>query len=181
MLFMMMVLTDDQSELVGKLYTDYYGLFYSIAHKILKSEQAAEDAVHTSFAKISEKIEEIAKIPCPQMRAYCIVIVERDALAMIRADKRIEVVESFDENLATEDPSPEELTISQMEQENVKKLLDSLSDDEQEILKLHFYNDLSYRQIADFYDITVEAAKKRGQRAIGALRTLMTRRSRKGI
>ena len=40
MLLMMMVLTDEQSELAEKLHKEYYALFYSIAYKILRSEPA---------------------------------------------------------------------------------------------------------------------------------------------
>lgn len=173
LLIMMTVLTDDQSELVSQMYKEYYGLFYSIAYNILRSKTAAEDAVHTTFEKISRKIDEISQIPCPQRRNYCIVIIERNALAMVRSEKRIDYVESIDDDIMADEPTPEEITISLMEQENMKELFDKLEDKDQEILKLHFYNELSYKQIAELYEITVEAAKKRGQRALGELRALL--------
>lgn len=181
MLLMMMVLTDDQSELVEKLYKDYYGLFYSIAYNVLKSKQEAEDAVHTSFEKISKKIEKISQLSCPQRRSYCVVLVENHSISMLRASGKVEYVSTIDETIGEGAVDPEEILVRIVEEEELKRVFRMLPDEERELLRLHYYDNWSYKQIAEVYGISVEAAKKRGQRAIGTLRSMIDRNDVKGI
>ena len=172
-MLLMMVLTDEQSDLVSKLYKKYYELFYSIAYGILGSKSAAEDAVHTSFAIISEKIDKISQIPCPQMRSYCIVIVENEALMIVRSNRKLVLGESFDEKATSNDMEPEEYAVRNEEAETIWKYVSMLSDEDQKLVIMRYYEKMGFQQIADHFGITREAAKKRGQRALKRLKDLM--------
>lgn len=172
-MLLMLVLTDEQSDLVSKLYKKYYKLFYSIAYGILGSKTAAEDAVHTSFAIISEKIERISQIPCPQMRSYCIVIVENEALAIIRSNRKLDFDESLDEKAVSNNVEPEEYAVRNEEVAAIWKYVSMLSDEDQKLVMMRYYENMGFQHIADHYGITREAAKKRGQRALKRLKRLM--------
>ena len=172
-MLLMMVLTDEQSDLVSKLYKKYYELFYSIAYGILGSKSAAEDAVHTSFAIISEKIDKISQIPCPQMRSYCIVIVENEALMIVRSNRKLVLGESLDEKATSNDMEPEEYAVRNEEVETIWKYVSMLSDEDQKLVIMRYYEKMGFQQIADHFGITREAARKRGQRVLKRLKNLM--------
>ena len=173
MLTMMMVLTDDQSDLITNLYKNNYRLFYSVAFNILHSEQDAEDAVQASFEKITRKIERFSDMTTSQIRSYCVVMVENYAISKIRRDNRIDHLDSMESLPICDNHSPEEIAVNALKIEGLKKGFSKLSDDEKELLRLRYYNELSYKQIAEIYDITIEAAKKRVQRAIKELRSFL--------
>lgn len=177
MFLMVMVLTEEQSELISKLYKKHYKLFYSIAYGILGSKSAAEDAVHTSFAVISEKIDKISQIPCPQMRSYCIVIVENEALMIIRSNRELDYDEALEETVASSDAEPEEHVVRKEEVEAIWRYVSMLPDEDQKLVVMRYYEKMGFQQIADHFGITREATKKRGQRVLKRLKKLMERGS----
>ena len=163
-LILMAVLTDEQRELVDRLFKEYRGLFYSTAFRFLRSKEDAEDAVQMGYLLIVENIEKITSLSCPKIRGYCIIIIENVARKMIRKERNIEKLPLFDEYILSENVDPEQEVIRSFEKEEIIRLLKTLSLDEQKLLYWRYYEQYSFKQIAIISGINMEVVKKRIQR-----------------
>ena len=83
-----MVDSDEEKDLVEKLYNTYKNTLYNICFAIVRNRTDAEDAVHHAFLSIAENISKISDPDCPKTRAYIVTIVERKAIDMLRAERR---------------------------------------------------------------------------------------------
>ena len=87
LIYLQMIETEEDRQKFTDLYETYRGLMFYVANQILHNTDDAEDAVHQAFLSIIENLDKIAKVHCPQSRAYVIVIAENKAIDMIRARK----------------------------------------------------------------------------------------------
>ena len=69
--------------------------------------------------------------------------------------------------------SPEELLISDEEQEKILSIIDSLETNYQDIIKLRFFEEMSIKEIAEKLGISVSNAKVRVMRAKNVLAELL--------
>ena len=98
LIYLQMIETEEDRQKFTDLYETYRGLMFYVANQILHNTDDAEDAVHQAFLSIIENLDKIAKVHCPQSRAYVIVIAENKAIDMIRARKHF-VNGEFDESI----------------------------------------------------------------------------------
>ena len=62
--------------------------------------------------------------------------------------------------------------ITDEEQELLKSNIDALSEDDRTFIHLRYYEGMSYSDIADFFGITEDSARKRNSRIIKRLKNL---------
>jgi RNA polymerase sigma factor (sigma-70 family) len=80
---------------------------------------------------------------------------------------------AYDDYIEKYETVEQETIIQAPEQTSVsREYLRHLTDEEREIVLLKIVDDLTFEDIAKIVGCSVEAAKKRGQRALGRLRTL---------
>lgn len=173
MLFLMFaLLTDEQQELVRKIFKENKQYFYRIAYNILHIEADAWDAVSIATIKIIENIEKISNIPCPQMTAFCVTIVKNTAIDIIRKSKKSVHIEAF-ENISDETVNSfEDSYIHDTDVKKVTQMIDTLSKEDRVLVELKYSQEMSYSEIGVFLNISEEAAKKRGQRLIKKMKNL---------
>lgn len=170
-LLMFASLTEDQQELILKIFKDNKKYFYCIAYKMLHSDTDAWEAVSIATLKIIENIEKISNIPCPRMTAFCVTIVKNTAIDMIRRSKRslhLEELENISDETAV---SFEESYIHNTEVERLSKIIETLPEEEKILVQLKYSQEMSYSEIGALLNITEDAAKKRGQRLLKKLKT----------
>ncbi len=168
-------LTDEQKELINKIFSDMNALFYYISYDILKNQFDAEDAVAQTFLNISGNIEKISNFSCPEMRSYCVVILKNESINILRKAKKYTCEEDID-NLyqnshKDEAYNLEEEFLKTADKEILLSCINKLSDDDKNLIYLRFLNELTFKQISELFDITEEAAKKRSQRILKKLRS----------
>lgn len=96
-IYIQMISSEEDKAKFEQLYLRYRWLMYSVAKNILKNEYDAEDAVHQAFLSIVENLHKINTIDCPETKAYIVIITERKAIDILRANKRISF---FDDELS---------------------------------------------------------------------------------
>lgn len=169
------MLTDEQQNIVEKIFRENDTYFRKIALGILKSLDDANDAVSLSYIKIMENIEKISQLSCPQMTAFCVSIVKNTSIDIIRRNKK-EITEP--EIYESDKGSSYNLEDSVVQKENNNTLLkyfNELSTEEQLIIQMRYYNEMKYSAIGEILMISEEAAKKKGQRVISKLKNLYER------
>lgn len=150
-----------------RLYHKYRDLMYNIAYSFLKDEHDAEDAVHQAFVSIIENLEKLSSVECPKTKAFCVIVVERKALNMIRERKKY--ADSYDLEL-----EGVEITLPE-EQSGLPSAMAQLSARYREVLLLRFHHGYTTKEIADILSISHSAALKLIWRAKHELSALLER------
>ena len=165
------VLSDDEKDLINKIFSKMNIKMYNISFNILRFHSDAEEAVSQTFLKIIGNIEKISALPCPEIEPYCVIILKNETMNIIRKRRKaiyvedIDYLEHYDEDWDIEDEF-----IKADNREKLLSCINRLSDDEKNLIYLRFINDMSYKHISELLDITEDAARKRGQRILNKLR-----------
>jgi len=165
------VISDEEKDLVNKIFSELNVRMYNVSYKILGNKYDVEEAQSETFLKIMQNIDKISALPCPQIEPYCVRILKNETINIIRRRGKIVYINDMDllegvyEGYNTED---EFLKVA--DTERLQTCIDRLSDDEQDFIHLRFTEDRILKDIAEFFDITEEAAKKRSQRILKKLR-----------
>jgi RNA polymerase sigma-70 factor (ECF subfamily) len=116
--------------------------------------------------KIIKNLSKIDKISCPKTMSFCVTIVERVSLNMLRDEHRGKYV---DDNTVLEfipdSVNIEDEVCLQADKEMMVKKLAELPDIYRSIIYLYYGNGYSQKQIAETLGISYESARKRLQRA----------------
>ncbi len=167
-------ITYEQQDIISDIFKEHnkYFLFIASQYKIPAAE--SEDAVAASYVKIIEKIDKIESLrDKSKIKAYCITIVKNTCLDILRKKKRSAPNANLDNFMPSPQVSVEDELIKGYDIATLVKLVRNLSNDEKRLLYLRYELDMGYKEISVLFDITEEAAKKRGQRIISKVRSLL--------
>lgn len=147
-----------------RIIDEYSKFVYSIAMDILKNTEDAEDCSQMCFERIMKNMDRMEELDYPQAVSYIYKTAKSAAMDIIRSRNRYiltedEKLEALIDNSAVND----ELSSAEW-REDFKEILDELSEEERELLILKFFEDKTYKYVADKLGISEEACKKRGQR-----------------
>jgi RNA polymerase sigma-70 factor (ECF subfamily) len=147
-----------------RLYNKYRNLMYNIAYSFLKNEHDAEDAVHQAFVSIIENLEKLSSVESPKTKTFCVIVVERKALNMIRDRKKH--ADSYDLEL-------EGIPIVVPEETGLPAAMARLSDRYRDALLLRFHLGYTTKEISDILQISHAATLKLIWRAKHELSALL--------
>ncbi|NLD16892.1 MAG: sigma-70 family RNA polymerase sigma factor [Tissierellia bacterium] len=168
MIIFLASLNFDEREFVEKLFLRLNFKMYKVAFNILKEKSDTQEAVANSFVNIMESIEKIMALPCPQIDPYCVTIVKRESINIIRKRKNLVVTDEIYQ--IADEKSTEAEFILNIDIEKLVKYVNRLKLLEKDLLILRYAEKQSYRQIGEVLGISEEAAKKRGQRILTKLK-----------
>lgn len=164
LIYLQMLETPEEKITFEQLYRKYRGLMYHIAYNILHNESDAEDAVHQAFVSIIQHFKKITDIESPQTKAFCVIIVERKALTILRSKAKI--IDIYDiEQKGVEIPLPGDSGLADS--------MSRLPAKYREVLLLRFYFGYSPHEIANIFHMSHAAVKKLIWRAKIKLATLL--------
>ena len=139
-------LESDEQEKFEKIYYKYRKTLFSCAFSIVLNRHDAEDVLHTAFVKITQNIKKIEDINSKQTASFLIIITKNTALDFLRTDHK-NAQESISEDVAYSKDLLEQL-LSRLEYQKIVTVIKELKPPYNEVLYLHFVNDLSIRQTA---------------------------------
>lgn len=166
-----MALIDDEDDkkTFAQLYEKYKLQAVSIALKVLKSRELAEDACSEAFLSIAKCFEKVKDFEPHKLERYIVVTVRNTSINMLKAEKRhIETVPLNDNFSSLTDES-----LCNRDYADIIDCIKKLSYTDQEILYLRINCDLSYSEIANSLHISNTAARKRLQNARENLEQLL--------
>ena len=154
---------ESAKQLVGGLYTEWYGPLVRYAFRALGSLETAEDVVQASFTELYRAILEGKAIENPKGWTLCVA--RREIVDRLREQKRhggpfLSLASA--EKMAAAGPAP---AVCGWEEADLTRLLSVLSTREEEVLLLRM-KALKYRQIASELKIGVNSVKTLLSRAI---------------
>ena len=164
-----------QTAALGILYDRHAGLVYGIALKVLENPQEAEDLtqdIFLNFVKIGSYDPSRGSL-----RTYLAILTRSRAVDRVRSRSNTRELlqkwgHSREEETAT-DSLLEKVSRSEQSQE-VKAALAQLSDEQQQILRMAYYDGLSQSEIANQLEIPLGTVKARARRGLLKLRQALT-------
>ncbi|HNW75601.1 MAG TPA: sigma-70 family RNA polymerase sigma factor [Bacteroidales bacterium] len=151
---------------------------YSYILMIVKDKDIADDIFQDTFIKVintirSGQYKEEGKFIQWVMRIAHNLIIDH-----FRKAKRIPVVENNDEynifdRVAIPVESVEEVMITEQIHQDVKKLIDYLPKEQREVLVMRHYGDMSFKDIAEVTNVSINTALGRMRYALINLRKLV--------
>ncbi|WP_299289254.1 sigma-70 family RNA polymerase sigma factor [uncultured Mucilaginibacter sp.] len=156
----------------------YQSKIYTSIYLLVKDEYLAEDIFQDTFIKVINTLkagkynEEGKFLPWVARIAHNLVIDH------FRREKRTPLVsngEDFDifDVLGHYDESTEDRMIREQTYTDLKKLIHLLPSEQKEVLIMRHYGDLSFKQIADITDVSINTALGRMRYALNNLRRMM--------
>ena len=156
-----------------KIYTDYSRLVYWAAYRVVSHRETAEDVTQTVFTKVLANKATLIKLAEPQLKSWLYRTATNLALDIVRRNKYEQPdAEPISELIADDGPSPEKLAIDRDRAERVRQAVDSLDDAYREVVMLHYFSNLTVREISECTGISEGTIKSRLVRA----RTLLAER-----
>lgn len=90
------VISDEEKDLVNEIFSKLNVQMYNVSYKILGNKYDVEEALSETFLKITQNIEKISNLPCPQIDPYCVKILKNETTNIIRKRSKIIYLNDMD-------------------------------------------------------------------------------------
>lgn len=168
-------LRSGQADMLGILYDRHAGLVYGVSLKIFGNSQEAEDLTQDIFLTIAKGCSYDPSRG--SLRTFLAILTRSRAIDRMRSRQaalqtlgkwKLNKPQEIDAN------SPFEYVLQEDQSQEVKAALAQLSDVQQQILKLAYYDGLSQSEIAEQLQIPLGTVKARARRGLLNLRQTLT-------
>ncbi len=160
-----------QTAALGVLYDRHAGLVYGLAFKILSNPQEAEDLTQDIFLSLSRASSYNSNRG--SLRTFLAILTRSRALDRVRSrGTALAFLERWKFGRNQESPAnpPLEYVFQDEQSQEVRAALAQLSEGQQQILRLAYYEGLSQSEIAKRLDIPLGTVKARARRGLLKLR-----------
>lgn len=159
------LLDQNPEEGMGLLMEQYMGLLWSACHLYLTNPEDIRECVQETFADFYGNRERF-RTEKGTIKAYLYVIAKRKAIRMATQNGKQSAVplEMLEEAAAD---SGEDAILNR---EALEQALGKLKEQDSRMIRMQYYDGLTYREIAEAMHLPVETVKKRQQRSLRKLR-----------
>jgi RNA polymerase sigma factor (sigma-70 family) len=142
-----------QSEWVREALLQYEGPLVRYAQRITGELELARDVVQETFLKLCR--QERAEVD-GHLSQWLFTVCRNRALDVQRKERRMTTTTALDQRTSTAgDDTPDAAAEQKDSMARVLQQLDRLPDNQQDVIRLKFQNELSYREIAEITGLTV--------------------------
>ena len=156
----------------------YQNKVYSYIMMLVRDRQLADDLFQDTFLKIIRTIKGGAYKEEGKFIQFAMRIAHNLIIDYFRKEKRLPMVDPTKEdydmlaNARMKHPSVEERIITEQIYDDLRKMINRLPDEQREVLNLRFYSDMSYKEIADVTNVSINTALGRMRYALINLRKI---------
>lgn len=163
-------------EVLNELFKTYREMMFKIAIGILHNDSDAEDAVQDAFLYIINNLEKISQIPCNKRACYFANIIEHKSIDIYRK-KTNHPTEDIDEHFdLRSDENVEEEVLSTITVDEIKSVMNKLSDREYDMLYLYLFEEKSPKDIGETLGISESDIRTYVKRARNRLDDLLRKK-----
>lgn len=161
------------------LVSRYQAQVYSYIMTLVKDRQLADDIFQDTFVKIIRTIKAGVYKDEGKFVQFAIRISHNLVIDHFRKENRIPTVESSSEdynyidNAPISDPSVEQSMINEQIHSDLRKMIAYLPVEQREVLRMRIYDDMSFKEIADVTNVSINTALGRMRYALINLRKMM--------
>ena len=165
-------------ESLSELVTRHQKKVFTYIRMLVKDSELAEDLFQDVFVKVIHTLKSWNYNEEGKFLPWVMRIAHNISIDHFRKAKRIPVVQTKDDfdifrTLRIDDDNVEEKLIQEQILEDVKKLIVELPAEQQEVLILRHYADMSFQEIAAFTNVSINTALGRMRYALINLRKIV--------
>lgn len=156
----------------------YQNKIYSYVLMLVKDKQLADDIFQDTFLKIIRTIKAGAYKEEGKFIQFAMRISHNLIIDHFRKAKRLPMVdptkEDYDmlDNARFMDPSIEEQIVTEQTYDDVRKMIEFLPAEQREVLVMRMYDDMSFKEIAEATNVSINTALGRMRYALINLRKM---------
>ena len=160
------------------LVSKYQEQIYNYVFSIVRDRQLTDDIFQDTFVKIIRTLKAGLYKDEGKFIQFAMRIAHNLIIDHFRKENRIPVVESSSEdynyldNAPITDPSVEQGMIVDQIHSDLRKMIDRLPMEQKEVLRMRIYDDLSFKEIADITNVSINTALGRMRYALINLRKM---------
>ena len=163
---------------LAELIRRYQGKIYTSIYLLVKDSDLAEDIFQDAFIKVIHTLKAGRYNEEGKFLPWVIRIAHNLVIDHFRKEKRTPVINNGDdfdifEVLGRYDESTEDRLVREQTHKDLKTLIHLLPSEQKEVLIMRHYGDLSFKEIADITDVSINTALGRMRYALNNLRKMM--------
>lgn len=153
------------------IYQEHYSALFYYGRKVMPDEELVKDTIHELFEELiraGDRLSDTNNIRYYLLKSLRYKLIKKNgdkSVSRMNVDVALPefgIVESIERQMILDE-------IGESRRERVKEAVCRLSSKQQEIIYLRFYNDLSYEQIAEIFQIGIQTVRNLMHRAIRSL------------
>ena len=168
--YLSLVETENERNLITKLYTKYEQKMYKVAMSILHNKYSAEDAVHEAFLRIIKNIHRLSFENDIKTEALVVIIVRRVSLTMFKKKMNYETYDEIDEEIEDETAA---LAFRQIEENYAVEVINMLPNELREIITMRYIFNIDVNTIAGTVGLAPATVYVHIRKAKEIMRTLL--------
>ena len=159
------------TDALRKIYELYKNDLFGLATTLLNDSSSAEDIVHDVFVRFAQKagVFELKS----SLRDYLLTSVANAVRDRYRAKSTQDVSLETVNDIGQDDADPSAEIIFSEESKKVNELLAKLKYSQREVVVLHLYENMKFRQIAQLQGVSMNTAQSRYRYGIDKLRSML--------
>jgi RNA polymerase sigma-70 factor (ECF subfamily) len=150
---------------------------FRFAFALLRDIQEAEDAVQDVMAGIWAKRAEWPR--WNSIEAYCVTATRNNCLDRLRRRREPAVGQDSARELKSSEQDPHEIMMNKEMIQRIRRLMDALPENQQQVIRLRAMEGFSYQEIAEVLDMTPEQVKINLFRGRSTIRQLIAKQEEK--
>jgi RNA polymerase sigma factor (sigma-70 family) len=156
----------------------YKSKIYTSIYLLVKDQYLAEDIFQEAFIKVINTLRSGRYNEEGKFLPWVIRIAHNLVIDHFRKEKRTPVITSSDgvdvfSTLQFYDESAEDRILREQTHRDLKAMIHLLPDEQKEVLLMRHYADLSFKEIADLTDVSINTALGRMRYALSNLRKML--------
>ena len=157
----------------------YQKQVYSYILTLVKAKQLADDVFQDTFVKVIQTVKSKAYKDDGRFVQFAMRIAHNLVIDHFRKENRIPTVESSSEdynyidNVPITDASVEQGMIVDQVHSDLHRMIAFLPDEQREVLRMRIFDDMSFKDIADITNVSINTALGRMRYALINLRKMM--------
>jgi RNA polymerase sigma factor (sigma-70 family) len=155
---------------------------YSYIYMLVKDQQLAEDLFQDTFVKVIHKLKGGKYNEEGKFLQWVMRIAHNLIIDHFRREKRITVIGQRDDfdifnTIKSFDLPYEHVLMKEQVHDQLKQLIELLPPEQREVLKMRHYNDLSFKEIAEETEVSINTALGRMRYALINLRKMIEQKN----
>jgi RNA polymerase sigma-70 factor (ECF subfamily) len=149
-----------------QIFREYFVRLYCFAYDFVEDAELARDIVSEVFASVWQRRQQMER---DSVVGYLFISVRNQCLNHIKMQRRTDDYADFVRAVTDEEDVAQWITLEERIAE-LAKAMDSLSPRTRYVLEECYYNQLSYREVAEELGISIDGVKKHIVKAFAVLR-----------
>ncbi|MFC4480088.1 RNA polymerase sigma factor [Flavobacterium chungangensis] len=171
---------EGNEEALSKLINRHKSRIYGFIYSKIKDTDIANDIFQDTFVKVIKTLKSNSYKEEDKFVSWVMRISHNLIMDHYRKIKRMPIQRDTDEFsifsiLSDNSPNIENRIITNQIQIDLKKLIEQLNDDQKEIVEMRLYRNMSFKEISEEKEISINTALGRMRYAINNLRVIITK------